>query len=179
MFQVFHGDQDELKFMLALSMNDVAAIRGMLEDGRDPNASVLIGPPPLFLAGSDDMAATLLEFGAKPVSERVDVPVLHFWAFQGNGPAAAIPRIVKAGLDIDLKIKDVEFTALHLAAMRDRHEFAAALIDAGANPNLPNRDGDTPLDVCRCPKLCQELRAKGCRRKPLIRRLAKRVHNWF
>jgi len=43
--------------------------------------------------------------------------------------------------------EDWDATPLHDAAMRDHKEITELLIDAGADVNAENENGDTPLDM--------------------------------
>lgn len=48
-------------------------------------------------------------------------------------------------LSPDWMVGDTNNTLLHLAAINNRHKVIKVLIEAGANPNLRNIDGHTPL----------------------------------
>src|SRR4051812_12885371 len=54
-----------------------------------------------------------------------------------------IAALIKAGVWLDET--DEAETALHWAVSRQHIEIVALLLDAGANPNVPDNDGDTPL----------------------------------
>ena len=54
-----------------------------------------------------------------------------------------IAALIKAGVWLDET--DEGETALHWAVSRQRTEIVTMLLEAGANPNVPDNDGYTPL----------------------------------
>jgi len=56
-------------------------------------------------------------------------------------------RYINSELDIDIDAQEVErnYTALHDAVMLQSEEAINALLDLGADPNVPDKDGNTPL----------------------------------
>jgi ankyrin repeat protein len=70
-------------------------------------------------------------------------------------------RLIKAGVWLDET--DEGETALHWAVSRQYPEIVTMLLDAGANPNVPDNDGFTPLhDVAEmgdCPSVRTMLEA--------------------
>lgn len=48
--------------------------------------------------------------------------------------------------NLDLNVKDVYgYTLLYMAVEKEHSEIVAQLLDAGANPHIPKKDGKTPL----------------------------------
>ncbi len=69
---------------------------------------------------------------------------LHESALAGD--AISILALVAAGADVH-KVKQADWTALHLAATRDVPEAIAALLESGADASRQNRDGRTPFHI--------------------------------
>lgn len=68
---------------------------------------------------------------------------LH-WAAAHNDPAG-IQQALTAGADVNTKSPHMQDTALHVATMNAHTESMKVLLDAGADPNVRNLDGRTPL----------------------------------
>jgi ankyrin repeat protein len=72
---------------------------------------------------------------------------LHYAAYF-DGPAA-VRLLIERGADIEAPSQNQEFAQearpLHSAIAAGRIEVAALLLDAGADPNAPQRGGFTPL----------------------------------
>jgi uncharacterized protein len=62
-----------------------------------------------------------------------------------DGCAACVPILVKAGAQVDAKDIDDELTPLIMALINGHYDAAGALIDAGADVNLSDKLGRTPL----------------------------------
>ena len=109
-----------------------------------------VGPTPLHHAaekGYAHMARLLVEAGAN-VNARVpedfyNTP-LHLAAHGGH--AAVVKLLIEAGAGLDKQAEDAS-TPLLLATGNERREPEAIrlLLRAGADPNIPNRYGRTPL----------------------------------
>jgi ankyrin repeat protein len=62
-----------------------------------------------------------------------------------EGCAACVPILISAGAEVDAKDIDDELTPLILALINGKYDAAAALIEAGADVNLADKLGRTPL----------------------------------
>jgi len=62
-----------------------------------------------------------------------------------EGCAACIPLLAKAGAQVDAKDIDDELTPLIMALINGHYDAAGALIEAGADVNLSDKLGRTPL----------------------------------
>ena len=73
-----------------------------------------------------------------------DVDQLYHAA--GKGDVASVRQLIAAGTDVNAKSGDGS-QALNAAAVYNQHDVIKLLLAHGANPNVRNREGDTPL-VC-------------------------------
>ncbi|BFI96261.1 MAG: hypothetical protein RSP_17710 [Rhodanobacter sp.] len=68
---------------------------------------------------------------------------LH-WAAAHNDPAG-IQKALAEGANVNAQSPHMQDTALHVATMNGNVESMKVLLDAGADPNVRNLDGRTPL----------------------------------
>lgn len=73
-----------------------------------------------------------------------DVDQLYHAA--GKGDLAGVRQLIAAGTDVNAKSGDGS-QALNAAAVYNQHDVIKLLLAHGANPNVRNKEGDTPL-VC-------------------------------
>lgn len=138
--------------MMAARAGSVAAVSLLLERGSDPNAvESQWNQTALMWAAAEghlDVVDVLLDAGADPNmqarvteltrrSTRTDFPTGGFtalmWAAR-NGDEAIVRRLVEGGADINMRNGDGA-TAMMLAIINDRFDFAAKLLELGADPN--------------------------------------------
>ena len=132
------------------------AMRALVKAGADPNALENDRYDIVTIAAVANDVPTLkvaLELGCKPtnITSRYDGTALIAAAHLGHDEVVRTLIIAKAPLD---HVNNLGWTALiesivlgdggprHVATMR-------ALIDAGANVNLPDRNGTTPLHLAQ------------------------------
>lgn len=120
--------------MRAAKTTDIAAMRLLLAHGADAKLLQTNGTNALMIAAARGEAGGYgrLKGGTE------------------QGAVEAIRLLLDAGLDINAASNDGR-TALHGTASRadDVNDLIRFLIDRGANPNLKNKAGQTPLDVSR------------------------------
>jgi len=130
---------------------DLIKVRQALEDGADPNARDDDGRTPLFsavLGGSVGLVGLLLESGADVnARDSQGFTPLHF-AAQEVLPEMARLLIAK-GADVDARDQDgssVLWRAIFSGHDREGicNDVVAALLAAGAKPDLANNAGETP-----------------------------------
>lgn len=110
----------------ASAQGHVAMVELLLRLGSDPNVETSGGHTPLYCAAN--------ECGV-------------------NGGGDIVRALVRAGAHVDARSDSKKCTALHMAARRGHTEIAQALLECGADINVRDRAGDTPLR-----------RAKNCRK---------------
>ena len=132
------------------------AMRALVKAGADPNALERDRYDIVTIAAVADDVPTLrvaLELGgsAKNVTSRYDGTALIAAAHLGHDEA--VRTLIRAGAPLD-HVNNLGWTALIesivLGNGGPRHTASLnALIDAGANPNLADRSGATPLALAR------------------------------
>lgn len=73
-----------------------------------------------------------------------DVEALYQAA--GEGKSAEVVALLKSGVDVDGRTRSGSY-ALNAAAVENEIDVIRILLDHGANPNVQNSQGDTPL-IC-------------------------------
>ncbi len=133
---------------LAAMTGDVDNVRLLLEHGADPNQAARNSGVPLASAitfGYAEVAQALIDAGADAyLTEDTGVNLLH-WAAITNR-AELIPVLVAAGVPLN-DFDDNGFTPVMYAASVDHGDTQTlrALLDAGADPDVPTDDGLTAL----------------------------------
>jgi len=125
---------------------DPVLTRILIDAGAEVNAEDDDGVTPLHLAESPDVIAVLLENGANIDScSKHDGRTPLFSKF-AKSEAQAMLRFLEYGPDCSV-VDNAGNGILHVAAQQscDNVEVFTALLRAGADPNLTNQDGDTPL----------------------------------
>lgn len=89
------------------------------------------------------IALVLVMFGCGQQGSSAPDVDLHMAALTGN--LEAIQQHIQAGSDLNLREPTRGSTPLITAIVFDKPEVAKALIDAGADINLQNNEGSTPL----------------------------------
>ena len=115
--------------------------------GRDSDGYTLLHYS--ALAGDAEGVAYLLDKGADPSAQSTDQLQLSvlFGAIVA-GSRNCVDALVAAGADL-AGTDHLGDTALHITVMAKNIDLAKALLDAGANPELANREQETPLDKAR------------------------------
>ena len=108
----------------------VAMVELLLDLGADPNSQDEYGHPPLYFAGN---------------------------AMSDANGGAVVHALVKGGADVNLQDSIKRCTALHMAARRGNVRVAKALLECGADIEVRDRAGDTPLR-----------RAVNCRKREIV-----------
>ena len=129
-----------------------AGIAALVKAGADPNARNKDDESPLLRAAwfnkNPAVIAALLKAGADPKARDKDgnTPLRHVLNYSSKPNPAVIAALVKAGANLNAR-DEYGDTSLHDAFQAGKSGAAVALLEAGADPNLKNRDGDRPEDV--------------------------------
>ena len=126
--------QGQTALMWAAAENNAAAIRVLMEAGADPNIHSNVWNFPEYRYETNGMAVFQLPRGGWTA--------LMYAARQNAKEAAAALADLKA----DLNAVDADgTTALHLAIINVHYDLASLLLKKGADPNIPDVTGMTPL----------------------------------
>lgn len=84
----------------------------------------------------------LLKNGANPSAEKNGVPILFDFAFSGE--TEAIKELIKYGADPD-SMNSYQTTSVAMAAAKGHIDTVKVLLNAGADPNLTDKEGKGAL----------------------------------
>jgi ankyrin repeat protein len=126
----------------------------LVKNGADVDIRLTNEWTPLHVAAFNgwlELARSILDHGANPNAEndRDETP-LHLvsrgeYHFEENGVHIAL-LLLEHGVDVHSQDKE-HYTALHAAAFKGKHELTRVLLNHGANPNVRNEKGKTPLHL--------------------------------
>ncbi len=150
-------DRQQTALLLAVQRGNIALARDLIDRGADINAVAANHDTPWLLAGAlgrTDMLAAMLETGKVDYTKRN--------RYGGNALIPACERghvetvrllLERSGIDVN-HVNNLGWTALLEAVILSdggpRHiEIVKLLLAAGADPNIADRDGVTPLQHAR------------------------------
>lgn len=147
--------QGRTALLLAVAGNHVAIARALLEAGASPDAQAANRDTPWLLAG----ASGRTEIVAAMLPRKPDLSIRNRYGGNALIPACerahveTIKLLLTSGIDVD-HVNDLGWTCLlEIVILGDggpRHQEAARLVlAAGANPNLADKDGVSPLRHAR------------------------------
>ena len=123
----------------------------LLRDNANPNLPDEHGNTPLHNAAyvnATEITERLLDAQADPnaVNRDGNTPLHIAIHFSGEGDYdATIRRLLDAGADLDLRNSLDGYTPLHVAVREGFHGTAEELLRRGADPNVEDHEGQTPL----------------------------------
>jgi ankyrin repeat protein len=123
----------------AMKATDLTVVRLLLDKGANPSVAIKDGSTPLMLASG---------MGARRVASDEDVIEKAGTA----DPLDAVKMFVAAGVDVNVQ-NDLGNTALHYAAQTGATRIVEFLVSNGAQVEVYNYVGRTPLDVAKTPDL--------------------------
>jgi hypothetical protein len=115
-------------FMLAAATGDVALMKAMLAKGADPMA-----------ATDDGVTAMMVAAGVGVGSDRTPE--------EEKGALEAVKMLVEVGADVNAATKTLGYTALNGAAYNGSNDIIQYLVEKGANLNVKDKMGQTPLSI--------------------------------
>lgn len=147
--------QRQTSLLLAVAGNHVAVAKALLAAGASPNAQASNQDTPWLLAG----ASGRTEIIAAMLPHKPDLTIRN--RYGGNALIPACERahvetaqlLLTSGIDVN-HVNNLGWTCLlEIVILGDgglRHrEVAKLVLDAGANPNLADKDGVSPLQHAR------------------------------
>jgi ankyrin repeat protein len=134
-----YGQTPIFRIVYNSSQNQIALLKILIEYGADVNFQKPDGAAALHHAKKISLANTLIENGANvKLRNKGGSTVLHY---QNENRLATL--YLSLGIDVNDKDK-LDNTPLH-SSIYSKSEFIKFLIEQGANVNLPNINGWTPL----------------------------------
>jgi uncharacterized protein len=130
------GAADTPSLITAAKSSDAAAVRALIQQGADVNATAADGATALHWASYRDdfeSADALLRAGAN-VNAANDLGATPLWTASLNGSAAMVRRLLEAGADANAKLLLGE-TPLMVAARSGHTEVVRLLVDKRADVN--------------------------------------------
>jgi len=119
----------------AMKASDLTVVRLLLDKGANPSAALKDGSTPLMMACG---------MGARRVVSDEDVIEKAGTA----DPLDAVKMFVQAGADVNVQ-NDLGNTALHYAAQTGANRIVEFLVSKGAQVDIYNYTGQTPVDMTR------------------------------
>jgi uncharacterized protein len=107
----------------AIENHDSSAVAKLIEDGADPNA--IMSEPPHW----------------RPLHHAIN-------ELEEGGNAEVITTLLAHGAGVNEWDADKDVTPLLLAIFNDQLQVVDTLLKVGADPNVENSQGDSPLRVC-------------------------------
>ena len=140
------GGQTALHIAVQFNRRDIAQV--LLDAGADPNAKDGRGRTPLQMARDPQLVSLLKKYGATGITAFASPKVgEEFLEDISRGDEEKVRASLKEHPDYANAQQDWanHWTVLHDAASEGRLTIAEILLDAGANVNVRNKDGETPL----------------------------------
>jgi ankyrin repeat protein len=139
---------NDKSFLAAAAANDLSAVNGFLAAGIDPNVKdESTGATALIRAASydeSDMVQVLLNGGANPNLKDMGGYTALLRALEKKNERSA--ELLLAQPEVELNAQGFNgMTALGWYVSAGREDKVQKLLERGANPNLSDSDGDTPL----------------------------------
>jgi hypothetical protein len=149
------GNAAACKALLQLGADiETEIVTRVIEEGAVVFEAVQPGRTPLHLAaenGKEDVVEVLIQNGANvnptdflgytPLMSAIQYPVIIHLLLE-NGAVAVIDNL---GTDLGFVLETIECNALHKAVMGGQIDTVKLLLKYGANIEIPDSDGQTPL----------------------------------
>lgn len=169
------NEQQKTPLIVAANANNVAAARALIAAGADVNARDALNDSAYLYSGAEGHAEIL----GLTLANGADVSSTNRYGGTALIPASehghveAVRMLIDAGVDVD-HVNNLGWTALIEAVLLGaddaaHRETASLLLAAGANPNLADAEGNTPLRIAEnkgFTGLADLIRAAGGTRVP-------------
>ena len=144
----------------------------LLETPPSETGEVMLTPPlsPPAEATPDLVAETPVQLGSKLKPDEPVTPAINpdewkkategNWDIATRGNTEQIKQLIAEGMEVDALDKE-GMTALYRAAHNDQKETVLLLLGKGANVNIRDKWGNTPLDVTLNDAVADLLRKHG------------------
>lgn len=127
----------------AISSRQPKVVKQLLDAGIDPNGDAFLGRS-FWYSSCEETALLLIEAGADPnVADKEGILPLHGALWSGFNKAAAL--LLEKGADPNKADAPFGSTPLIIAIGNEAMEIVDLLLDLGADLNLREIDGDSPL----------------------------------
>ena len=137
------SNQDQTALMWAAAENHADVVKALIDGGADVNArSKLVPAPEPFIVKVPSSFGQNFPKTVRFRKASGGFPPLHFAAQKGGIQTAQL--LLEAGADINYVTQE-DGSALVIATAAGHEEFALFLLDKGANPNVKDGWGVTPL----------------------------------
>lgn len=141
------GPNGDYPLHVAVGQGRVAIVRELLRHGADPNARDALGRTPLHVALANGKVPAVRMLLKEPVDD--DLPeLLNELVREGAADRDTLDFLVQRGVDINTLGPNGR-PPLHLAVASGNVKLAKRLITAGADVNLGDAKGTTPLSLAQ------------------------------
>jgi ankyrin repeat protein len=154
----------ETPLYLATQRGDAKLSEFLLSAGANPNAKTKSGATPVLAALTNDkmvanrsietientmvIVRALLRKGAN-VNAQDNFGNFTMYEAEIYLPVEDLQYLIDHGADIDSIDPDDGYTVLHSAVADERVDVVKVLLDHGANQNVHDNEGETPVDIAR------------------------------
>lgn len=142
----------------------LSLVLSLLQHGADPDHPGPRGLTPFMISSllsdnnpeQEKIALALLDAGSPDLKQRLNATA-RATGFSSLS-VTICNRLIKAGFDVNERFFESKQTPLHIICSKEQPPerlipLIEQLIQAGADPNLPDVDGLTPLMVCNTPEI--------------------------
>jgi ankyrin repeat protein len=134
----------------AIEIQNIKAVKILLENGSNPNVTDKDGYTPLHLAvksRSIEICKLVMQY-VSYVNSRYNTGETALHIACNLQLMDIIVLLIKYGINVNIQDYMHEITALHYSVLLNNKEMTTLLLNSGANPNLQDVYGNTALHYC-------------------------------